>query len=58
MEAQHPDDFVLSLLETFPDVVEAARNHRVNLEESTKNTRGVPRRNARARPSEERERDS
>ena len=32
IEAQHPDDFVLTLLETFPDlVIEAARNHRASL---------------------------
>jgi predicted nucleic acid-binding protein len=32
IEAQHPDDFVLALLETFPDlVIEAARNHRASL---------------------------
>ncbi len=32
IEAQHPDDFVLALLETFPDLVlEAARTHRASL---------------------------
>jgi hypothetical protein len=32
IEAQHPDDFSLALLETFPDlVIEAARNHRASL---------------------------
>ena len=37
IEAQHPDDFVLALLETFPDlVVEAARNHRASLKNPPK----------------------
>ena len=32
IEAQHPDDFILALLETFPDsVMGAARNHRTSL---------------------------
>jgi predicted nucleic acid-binding protein len=32
IEAQHPDEFVLALLETFPDsVLEAARTHRASL---------------------------
>ncbi len=32
IEAQHPDDFVLTLFEAFPDVVlEAAKAHRVSL---------------------------
>ena len=32
IEAQHPDDFVLAVLEAFPEVVvEAARNHRTSL---------------------------
>jgi hypothetical protein len=39
IEAQHPDDFVLSLLETFPGlVVEAARNHRSSLKNPPKTT--------------------
>jgi hypothetical protein len=37
MEAQHPDDFILALLETFPDlVIEADRNHRASLRDSSK----------------------
>jgi hypothetical protein len=32
IEAQHPDEFVLALLESFPDLVaDAARTHRVSL---------------------------
>ena len=32
IEAQHPDDFVLAVLEAFPELVaEAARNHRASL---------------------------
>jgi hypothetical protein len=37
IEAQHPDDFVLALLETFPDLVlEAARTHRASLKNPSK----------------------
>ena len=37
IEAQHPDDFVLAALETFPEfVVEAARNHRASLKNPPK----------------------
>jgi hypothetical protein len=37
IEAQHPDDFVLALLETFPDLVlEAARTHRASLKNPPK----------------------
>ncbi len=37
IEAQHPDDFVLALLETFPDtVLEAARTHRASLKNPPK----------------------
>ena len=37
IEAHRPDDFVLMLLETFPDLVlEAARNHRVSLKNPAK----------------------
>ena len=37
IEAQHPDEFVLTLLETFPDlVIEAARNHRASLKNPVK----------------------
>ena len=37
IEAQHPDDFVLTLLETFPDtVLEAARTHRASLKNPPK----------------------
>ena len=37
IEAQHPDDFVLTLLETFPDLVlEAARTHRTSLKNPPK----------------------
>jgi hypothetical protein len=37
IEAQHPDDFVLVLLETFPDLVlEAARTHRASLKNPPK----------------------
>jgi hypothetical protein len=37
IEAQHPDDFVLSLLESFPElVIEAARNHRASLKNPPK----------------------
>ena len=39
IEAQDPDDFVLSLLETFPAlVVGAARNHRASLKNPAKTT--------------------
>ena len=37
IEAQHPDDFVLSLTETFPEfVLEAARTHRASLRNPSK----------------------
>ncbi len=37
IEAQHPDDFVLALLETFPDtVLEEARTHRASLKNPPK----------------------
>jgi hypothetical protein len=37
IEAQHPDDFVLALLETFPDLVlEGARTHRASLKNPPK----------------------
>ncbi len=37
IEAQHPDDFVLALLETFPELVlEAARTHRASLKNPPK----------------------
>jgi hypothetical protein len=37
IEAQHPDDFVLALLETFPDLVlQAARTHRASLKNPPK----------------------
>ena len=37
IEAQHPDDFILTLVETFPDLVmEAARNHRASLKNPPK----------------------
>ena len=37
IEAQHPDDFVLSLIETFPALVlEAARTHRASLRNPSK----------------------
>ena len=37
IEAQHPDDFVLALLETFPDMVlEAASTHRASLKNPPK----------------------
>jgi predicted nucleic acid-binding protein len=37
IEAQHPDDFVLALLETFPSLVlEAARDHRASLKNPEK----------------------
>lgn len=37
IEAQHPDDFVLSLTETFPEfVLEAARTHRASLSNPSK----------------------
>ncbi len=37
IEAQHPDDFVLALLDTFPDLVlEGARAHRASLKNPTK----------------------
>ena len=37
IEAQHPDDFVLALLEAFPDLVlEAARTHRASLKNPPK----------------------
>jgi hypothetical protein len=37
IEAQHPDDFVLALLETFPDLVlQAARPHRASLKNPPK----------------------
>ena len=37
IEAQHPDDFVLALLETFPElVIEAARSHRASLKNPPK----------------------
>lgn len=37
IEAQHPDDFVLAILETFPEVVmEAAREHRASLKRPAK----------------------
>ena len=37
IEAQHPDDFVLAQLETFPDlVIEAARSHRASLKNPPK----------------------
>ena len=37
IEAQHPDDFVLTLLEAFPDhVLEAARTHRASLKNPPK----------------------
>jgi hypothetical protein len=37
IEAQHPDEFVLALLETFPDLVlEAARTHRASLKNPPK----------------------
>ena len=37
IEAQHPDDFVLALLDSFPDfVLEAARTHRASLKNPPK----------------------
>ena len=37
IEAQHPDDFVLALLENFPDLVaDAARTHRMSLKHPAK----------------------
>lgn len=37
IEAQHPDDFVLGLLDTFPDfVLEAAGTHRASLKNPAK----------------------
>ena len=37
IEAQHPDDFVLGLLETFPELVtEAAKHHRDSLQKPAK----------------------
>jgi hypothetical protein len=37
IEAQHPDDFVLALLESFPDIVaDAARTHRMSLKNPAK----------------------
>ena len=37
IEAQHPDDFVLSLIDTFPEfVLEAARTHRASLRNPSK----------------------
>jgi len=37
IEAQHPDDFVLALLDAFPDLVlEAARKHRASLKNPSK----------------------
>ena len=37
IEAQHPDEFVLALLESFPDLVlEAARTHRASLKNPPK----------------------
>ncbi len=37
IEAQHPDDFVMAVLEAFPEVVlEAARNHRASLKNPPK----------------------
>jgi hypothetical protein len=37
IEAQHPDDFVLALLDAFPDfVLEAARTHRASLKNPPK----------------------
>ena len=37
IEAQHPDDFVLALMDTFQDlVIEAARNHRASLKNPSK----------------------
>ena len=37
IEAQHPDDFVLAVLEAFPELVaEAARNHRASLKNPPK----------------------
>ncbi len=37
IEAQHPDDFVLALLKTFPELVlEAARTHRASLKNPSK----------------------
>ena len=41
IEAEHPDDFVLALFETFPDVVlEAARTHRASLKNPPKTNDG------------------
>ena len=37
VEAQHPDDFVMAVLEAFPEfVLEAARNHRASLKSPSK----------------------
>jgi predicted nucleic acid-binding protein len=37
IEAQHPDDFVLALLESFPDLVtDAAKTHRISLKNPAK----------------------
>jgi len=37
IEAQHPDDFVLALLETYPDlVIEALKSHRISLKNPPK----------------------
>ncbi len=37
IEAQHPDDFVMAVLEAFPELVlEAARNHRASLKSPSK----------------------
>ena len=41
IEAEHPDDFVLALFETFPDLVlEAARTHRASLKNPPKTNDG------------------